>query len=77
MERRKRRHRELLRRLRVDLVVSLILILIGLASYQTIRTVLLRNAQDLGDSLAANYAGEVDNDLQVYETLLVFAGDAL
>ena len=77
MERKKRRRRELLRSIRGNLAAFLILVLTGLASYQTIQTVLLRNAQSLGDSLAANYAGEVDNDLRAYETLLAIAGDSL
>ena len=60
------------RKIRLYVIIYLFLLALGLNSYAIQRRTLLKNAGQLGDSLAASYAAEERNNLTVYETLLSF-----
>ena len=60
------------RKIRLYVIIYLFLLALGLNSYAIQRRALLKNAGQLGDSLAASYAAEERNNLTVYETLLSF-----
>ena len=77
MSGRRRRWRRVLHQMRPNLVVLVFLALLGAASFWLLRTELLKNAQDLGTSLAQSYASEERNNLTVYETLLTFGTESI
>lgn len=77
MSGRRRRWRRVLHQMQPNLVVLVLLALLGAASFGLLRTELLKNAQDLGTSLAQSYASEERNNLTVYETLLTFGTESI
>ena len=77
MSGRRRRWRRVLHQMRPNLIVLVLLALLGGASFALLRTELLKNAQDLGASLAQSYASEERNNLTVYETLLTFGTESI
>ena len=58
--------------MRLNLIACLVLVILGLVFFQLLRTELLKNAKNLGTSLAQTYASEERNNLTVYETLISF-----
>ena len=67
----------LLKKLRLNLLLILVLLVMGGIFYRVIRNTLLQNYQALGTSLAQSYALEVDGDLSVFETLLTFGAESI
>lgn len=60
------------RKVRLYVIMFLFLLVLGLNSYAILRRALLKNAKQLGTSLARSYAAEERSNLTVYETLLSF-----
>lgn len=73
----KRKQKNILRNMRVNLFGFLILLVIGTAGFLLVRTSLLKNAQELGVSLAGSIASEAHSTLTVYETLLAFGAESV
>lgn len=69
------RRKKLFNIMRINLTGFLILVVVGVVSFQMVRIVLLQNMQELGASLAGSSASETQNKLTVYETLLSFGAE--
>ncbi len=69
---RKGKIRRVLWNMRLSIAVFVVLLILIIAGRQTIRTSLLRNAQETGSALARSYAAEERGNLEVYENLLSF-----
>ena len=77
MKNNKKKWKKILHNMRLHFLVFIILLVIGGISFGLIRTVLLKNSQDLGTSLAVSSASEMQNKLTVYETLLSFGEERI
>ena len=73
----RRKHYSILRNIRFNILLFLILFFVEAISYQVLRVALLKNSQDMGTALAENCASEKWNTLTIYETLLGFGTDTL
>ena len=71
------RRKKLFNIMRINLTGFLILVVVGVVSFQMVRIVLLQNMQELGASLAGSSASETQNKLTVYETLLSFGAEVV
>lgn len=65
------------RNIYLSVFILLFLALLGGVSFYLLRTELLKNTQELGDSLARSYASEERNNLIVYETLMEFGTEII
>lgn len=72
MRREPKKKRQIFQGIRLYIIIFLFLLALGLNSYAILRRALLRNAQELGTSLARSYASEERSNLTVYETLISF-----
>ena len=72
-----RRRRRIFQHVRTNLLVLLAFLVIGVVCYHVLRVDLLKNAKELGTSLAKSYAAEERNNLTVYETLINFGTEAI
>lgn len=72
-----RRRRRIFQHVRTNLLVLLAFLVIGVVCYHVLRVDLLKNAKQLGTSLAKSYAAEERNNLTVYETLITFGTEAI
>lgn len=77
MAKTRKKYQSLLRNIRFNILLFLLLFLVEAISYQVLRIALLKNSQELGTALAQNCASEGRNTLTVYETLLTFGTDTL
>ena len=72
-----RRRRRIFQHVRTNLLVLLAFLVIGVVCYHVLRVDLLKNAKELGASLAKSYAAEERNNLTIYETLITFGTEAI
>lgn len=77
MAKTRKKYQSILRKIRFNILLFLLLFLVEAISYQVLRIALLKNSQELGTALAQNCASEERNTLTVYETLLTFGTDTL
>ncbi len=77
VNRRRKRRRVFQRNITLYSVVLVFLAALGVLSFFILRTELLKNTQDLGESLARSYSSEERNNLTVYETLLDFGTEII
>lgn len=77
MAKTRKKYQSILRNIRFNILLFLLLFLVEAISYQVLRIALLKNSQELGTALAQNCASEERNTLTVYETLLTFGTDTL
>ena len=73
----RRRRKRIFRNVRTNFLVLLAFMVIGMVCYHILRVDLLKNAKELGTSLAKTYAAEERNNLTVYETLIAFGTEAI
>ena len=71
------RRRRDLRHLSVYLIVLCAFTILGGGGFWILRTELLKNAQEMGESLARSYASEEWNNLTIYESLMAFGTQTL
>ena len=62
----------ILRKLKIYFAILIFMLAIGCVFYIFIRNSLLHNYQNLGDSIASNYASEVEGDLNIFRALISF-----
>lgn len=74
---RRERGRGFRRNIYLYVFVLVFLTLLGGTSFYVLRIELLRNTQDMGDSIARSYASEERNNLIVYETLMEFGTEMI
>lgn len=75
--RRVRKWKRILMMIRVDLLVFAVLLAVALLGFRVLRTALLKDAYNLGTSMARTYALEEQSTLTVYETLVNVGADAI
>ncbi len=63
----------ILKEMRLHIALLIFLIILGGIDYAYLRVNMLKNMQQLGTSIARNYAMEKENELTVYKTLLNYA----
>lgn len=73
----RRKRKRIFRNVRTNFLVLLAFMVIGMVCYHILRVDLLKNAKELGTSLAKTYAAEERNNLTVYETLIAFGTEAI
>lgn len=71
------RLRNILYRLRFNIVSLVILLLLAMVGMTMLQHAMLRNAHDTGTSLSQNYAAEESGNLEVYQTLLTFGTSSI
>ena len=77
MKKKPRTWRLVLREMRFNIAVFLLLLSLSAAGLVIVGNALLRNAQDTGRALARSYASEESGNLAVYQTLLSFGAASI